>query len=303
MAKFEFGFEELWFRMIIKKLPDYPELFAARQVENAQQILRIGKLKVGAARIWAESAGLIKKEKAGYVLTPLAKVIVRFDPDMEEDGVWWAIHYHLACIDSPAWFYSFYFNSFEYDSFDRQILSTELKTFWAKDHSPLTDKMYDKLVHSPFTHVFKETTRFGTGRSGNGFRLFYETGPGEYAREPRGSRTLHPAIVGYSICDWTARNERHTAHIEELLSPGAPGCILRLNRSSLDEILVGIGERYMKRVAWISHTANLNSVAISDVPALAMLAAYYLELDGYHPEGALEKGIDLLENGEFGKWK
>jgi hypothetical protein len=62
MAEFKFGFDELWFRMIIKKLPEHPGLFAGKEVENAQQVLRIGKLKVGAASIWAEAAELIKKE-------------------------------------------------------------------------------------------------------------------------------------------------------------------------------------------------------------------------------------------------
>lgn len=303
MAKFEFGFEELWFRIILKRLPDNPELFASKEVENAQQILRIGKTKVGAARIWAELAGLITKVKKGHVLTPLGRAILRFDPDMEEDGIWWIIHYNLARGDSAAWFYSYYFNQFEYDGFDRQMLESELRAFWAKDHKHLlTDKMYDKLVFQPFKHVF-DGTRFGNGRSGSGFRLLYETGQGNFAREPFGSRTIHPAIVAYSICDWAERNERYTAHLEELLSPGAPGRILRLDRSSLDVSLISIGERYLKRVAWISHTANLNSVAISKVPVLALLATYYLELDGKEPVAALEEALDMVERREFDKWK
>ena len=59
MAKFEFGFEEAWFRLILKKLPDNPDLFLPKAVEKAQSILRVGKLKVGAAKAWAESAGII----------------------------------------------------------------------------------------------------------------------------------------------------------------------------------------------------------------------------------------------------
>jgi hypothetical protein len=302
MAKFEFGFEELWFRMIIKKLPGNPELFAAKEVENTQQVLRIGKLKVGAARIWAEAAGLIKKERKGHVLTPIGRAIAKFDPDMEEDGIWWLIHYNLASADSSAWFYSYFFNYFEYEEFDRPTLEAELREFWAQNHKPLTDDMFHKLIYSPFKQVF-EGTRFGNGRASNGFRLFYETAPGAFSRDPKGSRQLHPAIVGYSICDWARKNERQTAHIEEFLSPGAPGRILRLNNSSLDEMLVAIGERYIKRVAWISHTANLNSVAISNLPALAMLVTYYLELDGKEPVGALEKAIGMVEGGEFGKWR
>jgi hypothetical protein len=302
MAKFEFGFEELWFRMIIKKLPDYPEMFSAKEVENAQQVLRIGKLKVGAAKTWAETAGLIRKEAKGYVLTVLGNVVSKFDPDMEEDGLWWAIHYNLARTDSAAWFYSFYVNDFEPGAFNREIIKSQLCEFWAKDHKQLTGDMYDKLIFAPFTQVFKGT-RFGNGRSGSGFRLFYETGPGEYARDPSGSKSIHPAIVSYGICDWASHKERHTAHIDELLDRGAPGRIFRLDRSSLDDLLVSIGERYMKKVAWISHTANLNSVAISNIAPLAMLVTYYLELDGDEPGIALDKALGMLDRGEFGKWR
>ena len=302
MAKFEFGFDELWFRMIIKKLPDNPELFNAKGIEKAQQILRIGKLKVGAARIWAEAAGLIKKERTAHALTPLGMAVARFDPDMEEDGIWWVIHYNLARMDSAAWFYSYYFNYFEYEDFGRQLLEADLREFWAKNHKPLTDDMFHKLIYSPFKQVF-EGTRFGNGRSSNGFKLFYETAPGAFSRDPKGNRPLNSAIVSYSICDWARKNERQTAHIEELLSPGGPGRIFRLDRSALDETLVTIGERYTKRVAWISHTANLNSVAISNVPALAMVLTYYLELDGDEPAGALEKALVMVAAGEFGKLK
>lgn len=51
MAKFEFGFEETWFRLIIKKISEHPDLFLPSAVEKAQTVLRIGKLKVGAAKI------------------------------------------------------------------------------------------------------------------------------------------------------------------------------------------------------------------------------------------------------------
>lgn len=302
MAKFEFGFDELWFRMLIKKLPDHPELFSRNELENAQQILRIGKLKVGATRIWAEASGLIQKERGGHILTPLGKSILRFDPEMEEDGVWWIIHYNLARKDSVAWFYSYYINYFEQEEFDRQALESELRVFYAKDRKPLTDDMFHKLVYSPFKQVF-ESTRFGNGRSSGGFRLFYENPQGGFARDPKGSKPIPPPILGYCLCDWALEKERHTAHIEELLSPGAPGCILRLDRASLDDTLVAIGERYMKKVAWISHTANLNSVAISDVPALALLVTYYLELDGVEPLKALETACEMVESGRFGKWR
>jgi hypothetical protein len=69
------------------------------------------------------------------------------------------------------------------------------------------------------------------------------------------------------------------------------GRILRLDRQGLDKLLVEIGDRYVKQVAWISHTAGLNSISIMDVSPLALLSAHYRELDGNAPLDALTAGI------------
>jgi len=59
----------------------------------------------------------------------------------------------------------------------------------------------------------------------------------------------------------------------------------------LDILLVDIGEMYQKKAGWISHTAGLNSVSITQIPKLALVSAYYQELDGEEPADALIKGL------------
>lgn len=73
------------------------------------------------------------------------------------------------------------------------------------------------------------------------------------------------------------------------------GCIFRLDRESFDRLLVDIGEYYQKQVAWISHTAGLNSIAIMECSPLAMISAYYHELDGEEPMDALAMGKNEVE--------
>jgi len=286
MAKFEFGFEETWFRLIIKKINEHPDLFLPSAVEKAQTILRIGKLKVGAARVWAETAGILQKEKQRFLLTSLGRMIARHDPDMDDDGIWWALHYNLARQDSPAWFYAVYFNEFAQDIFDRAMLEKYLRDWWDKDHEkPITDSIFDKLIFSPFKQVFDGT------RLGNGFGFFTTHDPGGYQRQPTGYREPPPAIVAYTLLVWAQQHKRQSVYLEKLMDPWGVGRVLRLDRQDLDRSLVEIGDRYEKQVAWISHTAGLNSVSIMDIPPLALISAHYRELDGATSVDALAAGI------------
>jgi hypothetical protein len=290
MAKFEFGFEESWLRLIVKKLPGNPDLFQLKSVEKAQAILRVGKVKVSAARAWAESAGIIFKNGRGFSLTVLGDIIARHDPDLEENGIWWALHYNLAKQSSPAWFYSYYFNKFDADAFDRATLEDELRTWWDENHEkPMTDSVFSKLIFSPFKQVF-EGTRFGQD-----FGLFAVKEDGTFLRQPKGSQPPPGTIIAYALLDWAIENQRQSAHLEKLFEQWGIAKIFRLDRETFDDILIDIGEKYQKRIAWISHTAGLNSVSIMDIPPLALVSAYYHELDGEEPMAALIKGQDELK--------
>ena len=59
-------------------------------------------------------------------------------------------------------------------------------------------------------------------------------------------------------------------------------------------MLIDIGEQYQKQVSWISHTAGLNSISIMNFPPLALISAYYHELDGEDPMTALNKGREEI---------
>jgi len=287
MAKFEFGFEETWFRLIIKNLPQYPDLFAPKEIERAQTILRAGKLKIGAAKAWAETAGIIEKKKNHFVLSSLGRIIAKNDPEFEEDGIWWAIHYCLARKSSPAWFYAFYFNMFMPDSFDRAELEREIRSWWDENHdNKMTDSVFDKLIFSPFKQVFDNA------RLGKNFGFFNLDDSGTYKREPLNNPSVHPAILGFALLDWAKENERQSVHFEKLMEPWGVGRIFRMNRDAMDRVIIDIGERYQKQVAWISHTANLNSVSIMDIQPVALISAFYHELDGLAPVDALQKGIE-----------
>lgn len=286
MAEFKFGFEEAWFRLIIKNINKYPKMFQASFVEEAQLILRIGKLKVGAARVWAEAAGIIEKIGQEFKLTPLGSLIRRRDPDMDDSGIWWVLHYNLASKNSTAWFYASYFNEFIEDEFDKTKLEKFLRGRWDKNHEkPMTDSTFDKLIFSPLKQVF-DGTRFASE-----FGFFTQNESGIYSRKPKGYIEPPVAIVAFALLDWSKKNDRQSVYIDKLLDPWGLGQIFRLDRQVLDKLMIDIGDRYSKQVSWISHTAGLNSISIMSISPLALVSAYYHELEGKMPIDALMAGI------------
>ncbi len=290
MAEYKFGFEEAWLRLILKKLPDNPDLFLPKAVEKAQSLLRVGKLKVGAARAWAESAGLVCKKKGAFELTPLGQIIAKHDPNLEEDGIWWLLHYNLAKASSPAWFYSYYCNEFSQDNFSRDDFETAVRAYWDDNHEkPMTDSVFHKLIFSPFKQVFEGT------RLGDEFGFWRTDDEGNFFRQTHDAPPLPKAILAYALLDWAMEQERQSVHLEKLMEAGGVGRIFRLTREDFDSLLVDIGEYYQKQVAWISHTAGLNSISIMDCPALVMVSAFYHELDGEEPMDALAMGKQEVE--------
>ena len=153
----------------------------------------------------------------------------------------------------------------------------------------MADSVFQKLTFSPLKQIFEETP------FGEEFGFWIKNKEGNYIRKVQESPLFPRAIFAYALLDWAKKQQRQSVHMEKLLESGGVGKIFRLKRETLDTLLVDVGEQYEKKVAWISHTAGLNSVAIMDVPPLALVSAYYYELDGEDPMRALSLGQEELE--------
>lgn len=172
--------------------------------------------------LWAQNAGIILKKKNDFFLSPLGQLIARHDPNLEEDGIWWLIHYHLACSESPAWFYSFYFNRFDLDEFSREQFETQVRAHWDDTHEkPMTDSVFHKLIFLPIKQVFEGT------RLGDEFGFWQTNEDGDYFRTAFCTVPVPKAILAYALIEWCCQNERQSVHLEKLLEPGGVGRIFR----------------------------------------------------------------------------
>lgn len=276
-----FGFERAWLSRGLKAIHTDRELLDKKRIEEAQFRLALGNQQVFALGHWLKALGLVTKANDGYVLTSRGLTILQNDSQIEENGTWFAIHYWLATSKEYAFCYWCAMNCLP-RQFDRAMLMRELeKQFPGKSQS----------TYFNHTRTFLAVIR-GTA-IGNELGILVIRDE-SISSDGFDSRSIHPAIVAYAICDWSERTKRSTAGTGEMLELGGPARSLILDSWALDEFLDKIQDRYLKRVLWVSRTAGLNSVTFAnDFPPLALLNAYYLEhVTGVEPIEALLKGIE-----------
>lgn len=287
-----FGFEERWIRLCLKALSSDASLFRAEEIPHTQALLGgLGNRQVLAVRDWVRGSGLaVALGNGDYGLSRVGRILLRYDPGLEEHGAIWAIHHGLCMRPGDIWFYAHYVNEFPSGQFTRDDIKSSFLA--AKGGS---EKYIDSKCVAPLLHTMKAT------RLGDIFGLLVGGNGQEYERRSPELAILPGSVVAYMLLDWASRNQRSTVHLGELLLPGSVGRHLGVEVDRVNQYLDMIQERYSGRVLAVSRTAGLNSITISrGLPADAMLVCYYRELcEGLEPTLALQDAISSLH--DFGE--
>lgn len=280
-----FGFEERWLRLLLKTITKTPDIFQPNRLDEAQYILGgLGNRQVLALRDWARGSGLVvEKRNLGYTLTPLGIIISHFDPNLEEDGTFWAIHHGLCMMPEDIWFYSFYSKNFYAGVYTREEIKSRLN-----EGKSLSKNVIEKKCMTPLLHTFKST------KLGSKLGILITRENNTYERKTPDETNLHAAVFAFMLCDWVCKISRNTIHYNELMNQGGVCRYLAIDDEyKLTMFLQRIQDKYSKHVLWFSRTAGLDSITFAqDIPPRALLRAYYLEhLEGMEPLEALDAGI------------
>lgn len=279
-----FGIEELWLRKALRFARSDPVFLSNKNRENAQQELGMGNKQIDALVDWLVSSNLIERSKKDkiqcFYLTELGKLTDKYDADFSEDGIFWVIHYYLSQDKNKLWFYYWYVNEFEKQTFSRSDIEIGLSNFKAS-----TKKVINNLGVLPLLQTMRKT------RLGKSFGIMVEDDTNQFRRIEPPEDKLDPIVVAYITVDWAKRNERNSANLAELTGlKESPGKILHLSTRRYCEYLDKIQAMFNKEILWVSYTAGLNSVTFEkDTNPLDLLKAYYIKkrdeisaLDAYH---------------------
>ena len=312
MALTSFGIREKWLRMLIRVLPKFPDIFNnltnKERMEEAQyQLGGVGIKQVSPIKEWGVGCGLIEKNaESNYVLTTLGKIIAEYDPQFEQQGTFWVMHYNL-CINSfkpnytdksnDIWFYSKYANSFGVGTFTRDDVKACLKEY-KKEGKEYSDSVIETMCMASLLETMAHT------RIGNelGVLTIKDSAKKIYERREPIDSTIHSAIFAYMLYDWADFNERLTVNTAEFFNYGSVACLMAMEEEKFNSLLNIIHDRYAKKILWVSWIAGLNSVAFEKtLPPLSLLRAYYIEQEtGKDPLECLQEGIELEQNAQHG---
>jgi hypothetical protein len=279
-----FGLEEPWFRRLIKVIDDHPDIFSPANVSDAQFLLGgLGNRQVLALHDWARGAGVTEeKGRSGVGLSAFGRMLLTYDPQLDELGTLWAIHHKLCMRPDDIWFYAYYSNKVRCGVLSRSELKGRLL-----EARGLSESVVEKKCLSPLLQTMSKT------KLGSECGLLIPLDDSTYERRPPDEPRLHLAVLAYMVCDWARVHNRQTASVSELTESGAPGSYLQLELNTLISMLHRIQDRYLKRVLWVSETAGLNSVTFDGrATPDTILKAYYLEkLEDLPPPDALKTAL------------
>lgn len=274
-----FGFERSWLSKALRHLPERADLFADNAISEAQYLLGLGNRQVLALEYWMRNLGLICSVQPGrYRVSPLALVIGRYDPQLEEAGTWLALHGRLSEDRDAASTYWYATNAMP-DRFTRDELLEELKGAFpgrsARTYGDAVSVFFSILNKTPLGKSVFQVSSASVERT---------------ADPPQ----LADAILLYALFRWCYSMKRTGVSLLEIAAESSPGRVFSVTDTYLRLFLDRVQDRYAKRVLWWSQTAGLDSISIDgNLPQLAVLRAYYIELlDGLSPSEALKRGIE-----------
>ena len=114
-----------WLHKGVKLLTEDPEKLAH---EHVSDYLGVGRNMAKSIKYWllaagiAELAGARNTKTTPLHITEFGETIWNGDPHFLEDGTWWALHINLVHSQSHALTWSWFFNQFQAERFEKTLL-------------------------------------------------------------------------------------------------------------------------------------------------------------------------------------
>ena len=128
-----FPVREGWLHKGMKLLDESPEMFLDEEVSD---VLGVGRNMAKAIRHWLVATGLAEiagVESRGRTIllekTDLGQLIWEHDPYFLNEGTWWILHANLVNNFDATTTWSWFFNNFGHDRFDRAVCLESLRRF------------------------------------------------------------------------------------------------------------------------------------------------------------------------------
>lgn len=286
-----FHIREGWLRKGLIGINRDPYLFSD---PYAGDVLGVGHNMVSAIRYWLQATRLAKAQmelKDGKKLvrlswTPLAELILKHDPYLEEDGTLWVLHYQLATSKdvAPTWYW--FFNIFGVRHFTQDLLLGHLQRYvegeLRRRISPKTLERDFRCLVRTYAGSEEKPKRFDVEDTYDcplvSLDLLHVLPLTKACRlVPPAPETLHPLFVAYALMEMRLQLPLQPDEVslrDALYEQGSPGRVYVLDSEMLYGYLVRL-ESAERGLISFSRTAGLNLITFKLRDPMEVLTRYY----------------------------
>lgn len=271
-----------WLTKGLKYVSRKADIFVTR-TERPMDILGLGTNMVKSLRYWLQAVGLTVEPNSGkrvQNLTKLGEIIYKYDRYIEECGTLALLQYKLACNETEATSWYFFFNEFGLREFSQEDFISMIKSYAKNRGKEIADRSYSDDFNCIIgTYIAKEKSVSPEESIVSPFSelgLIREISRGVYQKSTVKTENLPLAIVLAIILD--IADGKCEVKLEKLLSkPRSIGCAFNLNTAMLLEILQRLEDNGTLKLV---RTAGLDVVNIlTDKTSEQVIEEYYLALN------------------------
>jgi hypothetical protein len=290
-----FPVREGWLHKGLRLLKDSPELLSA---EDLADHLGVGRNMGKSIRHWLQATQLASKspeseggKRALLQLTDLGELVWQKDPYFLSEGTWWILHVNLVNNPDYAASWSWFFNSFSHDRFDRSVcvesLQRHVEMTQKRHPSPTTlDRDLGCMLATyartiPGSHddpedgndcPFRDLNLLSYFRTSGYYQLHHEVKP------------IPPEVLGFSLASTfedAASGARATdiSITDAARKAGGPGRCFALTAESLFEVASRAESLAENNEIQISGLAGDRVIRVKQRSPLDWVAAHYATIE------------------------
>lgn len=246
-----FPVREGWLHKGMKLVSESPELFLDEELADQ---LGVGRNMAKSIRHWllvtglAEASGGESRGKAPLLrLTELGQLVWTFDPYFLVPGTWWILHANLVNNVESTTTWSWLFNNFNHDRFDRAVCLESLRRFVESSQKrvPSTSTLTRDLGCLLLSYARMNPATNDDPEDGAdcpfrelGLLTYYRTSG--YFRIDRTQKVISPYVFGYVMslafpAAVSSSKRTDVRLLDAVRTSGGPGRVFCLNGESLFE--------------------------------------------------------------------
>jgi len=289
-----------WLYKAVNHLNSGGKLQTSKEEETQQAIIKlgVGKNMVNAIRYWAESAGLLASKRQQSTIEYFTSETGNYlfsdntgkDPYLEHLGSIWLVHFWLCFNDEEMTSYRYFFNIFNGEYFEKQVLlahmSDDLSKLTSSD-TALNDSTIQKDIDTFLSsyskkHVSKLSNEEQFNSPLTELSLIQESGKNYYLSELNSKQDLPIEIFIYALLKFIQK-ESELSKVSKvnfkslLLDSLSPGRIFRLSEQGLGEKLDEAQNYSNGSISWVD-SMGLRQVSVESSylsKELSVLDSYY----------------------------